>query len=426
MENVRRMFPGEIVIIDDDVNNSETDINKIKNYLAENRFPILAFEGIPLATELEDHKIGFVICDWKFNGIEEDYNAETVIDFLNQITKDRLIPIFICTTFDKAAIEEYLLDPKGCTKYKKNCASCIFIVKKDEIMDESIFKVVNNWINENPSIKVMKAWEKSIELAKERMFSDLYIESEYWPMILYKSFKEDGSDTNYEMGQFLTRSLLARASGTYVFDSLASIDLKEIELLKILDSERTIYYNETSITPETPIYTGDIFEFEGKNFINIKRQCDLIRGNKNLYMLNINDAGKMSDNPIMLSEDKQVLTIFGKDYNLSNKSPKNINNAINVAFSKTNALHNGKFLEKVYEVIMPCVCHYEVCRIDLRTLDVIGIEQVQQNYKRVARLLEPYIYIITEKFASYISSKGTMRTPEALLTHKFIYNCNDD
>lgn len=46
--------------------------------------------------------------------------------------------------------------------------------------------------------------------------------------------------------------------------------------------------------------------------------------------------------------------------------------------------------------------------------------------KRVARLLEPYINIVTEKFGSYISSKGVMRTPETLLTHKFIYNETDE
>ena len=84
---------------------------------------------------------------------------------------------------------------------------------------------------------------------------------------------------------------------------------------------------------------------------------------------------------------------------------------------------NQDFLEKINEVIIPCVCHLDVCKIDLRSLRVISVANLKTDYKRKARLLEPYISIVTEKFASYISSKGTMRTPESLLTHKFI--CQD-
>lgn len=70
-----------------------------------------------------------------------------------------------------------------------------------------------------------------------------------------------------------------------------------------------------------------------------------------------------------------------------------------------------------------CVCHLDVCKISLRSLRVISVANLKTDYKRKARLLEPYISIVTEKFASYITSKGTMRTPESLLTHKFI--CQD-
>lgn len=70
--------------------------------------------------------------------------------------------------------------------------------------------------------------------------------------------------------------------------------------------------------------------------------------------------------------------------------------------------------------------HLNVCRINLRSLKVISIETLKTDYKRKARLLEPYINIVTEKFATYVSSKGTMRTPEALLTHKFLIRDIDE
>lgn len=103
-----------------------------------------------------------------------------------------------------------------------------------------------------------------------------------------------------------------------------------------------------------------------------------------------------------------------------------LNKALNTAFEKTNALYQGKFLEKTNEVILPCVYHLDVCRINLKSLNVVSLENLKNGYKRKARLLEPYINIVTEKFSTYISSKGTMRIPDSLLTHKYIYKNTDE
>ncbi len=428
MENIRKMFKGEILIIDDEVNDLETDICKIKCYLESNRFPVRAYEAIPLIDEIVALNIAFVICDWKFIDADEDENARNVIEFLNELTQDKLIPVFICTTIEKPTIKAYLSADGGCKKFKDNDASCVFVVDKSEIKDEKIFEVINNWLNKNPSIKTMKSWENSIDRAKEKLFSDLYNESEYWPLVLYQSFETDGDDPNEGMGQFLSRNLFSRVSDTYSFEKflLPESEEKDIDLLKILNRERTLYYMDDAITDDTVLHTGDIFESEEKSYINIKRQCDLIRGNKNVYLLDLKFAGSMSDAPIRLSEDKKVLSILGKNYSIADKTVQNINNCLDNAFSKTNALHQGKFLEKVFEVIIPCVYKYDVCKIDLRSLNVIPVDELKENYKRKARLLEPYINIVTEKFASYVSSKGAMRTPEALLTHKFFYDVKDD
>lgn len=421
MENVRKTFKGDILIVDDEVNDVESDIYQIRKYLESNKFPINACESFPDTDELNCYNIAFIICDWKFNDGDEALNAEIVIDFLNKITEDRLIPVFICTTIDKSLVKDYLTTKNGCKKYKDNNASCIFVVNKDEIKNEKIFEVINNWLQNNPSIKTMKAWEKSIDCAKEKLFSDLYNESEFWPLVLYQSFQTDGDDPKEEMGQFLSRNLFSRVSGTYEFEELPSRTLSDIELRNILDGERTFYYKDETISDDTFLYTGDIFESKEKLYINIKRQCDLMRQNEDVYLLSLESAGKICNSPIQLSDNKDCLQILGKDYNLANKSVKNINEALNSAFGKTNAFYQGKFLEKIHEVIIPCVCHLEVCRINLRSLSVISLEKLKDDYKRKARLLEPYISIVTEKFASYFSSKGTMRTPDALLTHKFIY-----
>lgn len=428
MENVRRNFPGEIVIIDDEINEEESEIYEIREYLLKNRFPVLSYESVPDVTELKEHKIGFIICDWRFSAFTEEMNAKLVIQFLNSVTENMFVPIFICTTLSKDSLEEYLVAEHGCKKYKRNEASCIFIVEKSDIKGDKIFTAINTWMTHNPSVKTMKEWEHVLDVAKEKMLSSMYDETEFWPIILYKSFKDDGEDPSDGIGQFLTRSLVSWVGHTYKFDDYDHIELDQQDIKKILEYERTFYYPEEDrdITSTSIIYTGDIFEHDNKKYINIKRQCDLMRGNNSLYLLSLNKAGKLSDHPIRLSADRSKLCIVGKNYSLGDGELNSINHALDEAFSKTNTMHNGKFLEKVFEVIIPCICDYEVCKIDLRSLSVVSMKDIEDKYKRVARLLEPYINIVTEKFGSYISSKGSMRTPETLLTHRFIYDEKDE
>lgn len=203
MENVRRNFPGEIVIIDDEINDELSEIYEIKEYLCKNRFSVLSYESIPNVAELKEHKIGFIICDWRFSSFREDRNAEIVIQFLNEITESMFAPIFICTTLSKNTLEEILLAENGCKKYKGNDASCIFIVEKSNIKDDKIFTAINTWMEHNPSVKTMKEWERVLDVAKEKMLSAMYSETEFWPNILYKSFEEDGEDPSDGIGQFL-------------------------------------------------------------------------------------------------------------------------------------------------------------------------------------------------------------------------------
>ena len=69
----------------------------------------------------------------------------------------------------------------------------------------------------------------------------------------------------------------------------------------------------------------------------------------------------------------------------------------------------------------------KVVMIDLKELDIVKFESVEfKQYERVARLLEPYISIVTDKFAAYMSSKGSMRIPEELFTEKFFIDNSED
>lgn len=430
IEYIKKMFVGEILIVDDQVDEEYTDAYMIANYLREQKFSVLAKDTFPDINDLAGHKLSMVICDWLFKkNNDDDDNAREVIGFLNKVQLKEFIPIFLCTSLDKRDVEEYLVNKKyNCTRYKKNDASSIFIVKKGDIKNEKLFEFLEGWLLKNPSVKLLKEWEISLEIAKNNMFNDLYNASEYWPWVLAKTYKEDEEKNIGEsMGEFVTKNLLSRISDYYIEEIIPDSSV-DISVEAVLEGERCYYYPDSSITTMTSFKTGDILKREHDWYIVIKRQCDLNRNkNSNLYVLKMSEIKKVGVNPISISEDKKSIHIYNKEYLLDDVDISVINEQLDKIYSKTKVLHRGKILETNSQVIIPCVCGKKVVSIELKELSLIEFENGNiEQYERIARLLEPYISIVTEKFASYMSSKGSMRIPEELFTEKYFIDANEE
>lgn len=420
IEYIKKMFVGEILIVDDQVYEEYTEACVMADYLKKQGFSVIEKETFPVENELAGHKLSMVICDWMLlKGNEED-NAQAVINFLNKIQSKEFIPIFICTSFDRNVVEQYLTDSKyNCKNYKANAASSIIIVRKEDIKNEKIFDFLTEWLLKNPSVKLLKEWEKSLEIAKNHMFNELYNASEYWPWVLAKTYHEDGEkDIGESMGEFVTKNLLSRISEYCIEDVIADANV-DIDVATVLEGERCLYYQDNAVTSQTSFKTGDILKKDNRWYIIIKRQCDLNRiQNDNLYVLKMSELKNVGVEPIAVSADGKTICIFNKMYPLDEADINTINEQLSEAYSKTRVLHKGKILEINSQVIIPCVCGKKVVSIDLTGLSCIEIKDIEQ-YERIARLLEPYISIVTDKFAFYMSSKGSMRTPTELFTKKY-------
>lgn len=146
-----------------------------------------------------------------------------------------------------------------------------------------------------------------------------------------------------------------------------------------------------------------------------------------MYVLKMLEIKQTSNTPISINFDENTIQILENNYKLDGTKRNKINKQLKDVFSKTRVLHKGKILETAFQVIIPCVCHKKVVMIDLKELDIVKFESVEfKQYERVARLLEPYISIVTDKFAAYMSSKGSMRIPEELFTEKFFIDNSED
>lgn len=180
IDYIKKMFVGEILIVDDEVNEEYTDAWEIAEYLKEQNFSVITKDTFPNSNELAGHKLSMVICDWMFKRGDDDGNAREVIAFLNKVQSKEFIPVFICTSLAKIDVERYLANfDYNCTRYKKNEASSIFVVKKGDIKNDRLFDFLKGWLQNNPSVKLLKEWEISLEVAKNSMFNELYNASEY-------------------------------------------------------------------------------------------------------------------------------------------------------------------------------------------------------------------------------------------------------
>ena len=420
IEYIKKMFVGEILIVDDQVYEEYTDAYVMADYLKKQEFSVITKDTFPAENALAGHKLSMVICDWMFKENDEDGNAKIVIEFINKVQSKEFIPVFICTSFKKNTVEKYLTDSEfNCKNYKTNAASSIIIVKKEDIKNEKIFDFLKEWLMKNPSVKLLKEWEKTLEIAKNNMFNALYSASEYWPWVLAKAYKEDEEKNIGEsMGEFVTKNLLSRISEYDIEEVIPDANV-DIDVATVLEGERCFYYQNNIVTDQTAFKTGDILKKEDELYIVVKRQCDLNRNeNDNLYVLKITELKNVGVEPIFVGEDGKTIHIFDKKYLLGETDINKVNKQLNDAFSKTRVLHRGKILELSSQVIIPCVCGKKAISIDLKELVLIEYTVIGQ-YERIAKLLEPYISIVTDKFAFYISSKGSMRTPEELFTKKY-------
>ena len=422
--NVKKLFVGEILIVDDEIQKEGSEISFIVEHLENKGFSVLKKETFPTLEDLECHKISMVICDWMFLGryVDGDLNAEAVIGFINRVQSKFFVPVFICTGTQKENVEQYLMNPDFmCETYKNNGASSIFIVNKEEIKGDLIFSFLNNWLEKNPSVKLMKEWEISIENVKNKMFTDLYKTSEYWPCVLAKNFKEDEEQNIPEaMGEFVTKNLLSRICD-YDISEIADGENAEVDMEVVLEGERCYHYENTTVGRTTAFKTGDILQKDEALFIVIKRQCDLNREeNSNLYVLKMQELATIGENPIAVDMEKNEICILSTSYKLDKSKEKKINKELDRAFEKTRVLFRGKIIETVSQVIIPCICGKKAVSINLKELEHINLtEDELGQYIRRARLLEPYCSIVVDKFAAYMSSKGSMRTPKELFTGKY-------
>ncbi len=436
--DVGELFQGIAVIIDDEINNPESTISRIREFIQNKNIPVAVFNEIPrqeIVPALSD--VSFIILDWDFINRSLDIDGEERLDipaelqanqeadllaFIKALLEKVFVPVFIFTAKPVDRIKEKLREEKLWTGKKQDR---IFIQQKNDINEEGLlFGAMEKWLKEMPSVYVLKEWEKVFSKNKNAMFLELYGYSPNWVNIIWNLLKNDSIEHKHEFGDFVTRSLNNRIS-EYSFDEeIISISQEPSidEISHVIEGERFLKYTNQP----SQAYTGDLFKQDEEYFLNIRAQCDLSRKDKNgnydpcLYYIKGKKLNKQDivTNDIELKNDETLYFNNNRCFTLKElseicRSKNKLKNFNENFYKNSNSIpfHKGAFLERNNKVIIGCVAGENAIQFDL--------ELFQEKFsslkdKRIGRILPPYITRIQQKCAQYMVREGVMPVPKEL------------
>lgn len=399
LEKLKKFFAGIAVVIDDEINKQNSSIRAIIDQIRSGGCHVVELSKLPEDDDDLSNLRGasFFVMDWQLEPslisdaegtltrIQLPRGAEKAADkkklnFLSKLTQERLAPMFIFTSENIENVKEVLSSDEKL--YVEGQPTHILVESKENVKSKEVFNVLADWLNRTPSALVLKTWEQEYEKAKNDMFFDFYAKSVDWPVLLWKTFDDDGIPASDELGRLITRIIFSRMTpfhlemGRFIkppptqADEIASYRGK---LLQVLEGERFVPakgLHADSIAP------GDVFKVNGKFYINIRPDCDCIaRGGEDDITLYVLRGEKISA--------KKADTFLDREY--------------------------GTLREKDSEAAVFAMHQGESIVFNLKNLESRKWSEVRD--KRIGRLLPPFLTRLQQRYASYLQRPGLPKIP---------------
>ena len=268
---ILELFKGIVVIIDDKINDTSSKIFEIKQEIEKKDISVVCYDSIPAIEKISSFSnASFIILDWSFSDLDGNGDLderismgatnkkdeeERIIELIKRINNDFFIPLFIFSDETEENIKEKISE--------REVLERIFVRQKSSFSKENLFKEIEKWVMENPSVYVLKKVENNLFETKHKMFIEMNKNSSEWVKIVWDLLKKDSSnDFNQEFGNFLTRSIFNRVKNyefneNYMNNLGKEEEKKKEELIKIIQSERFITNNKNDYKQA---YTGDLYK----------------------------------------------------------------------------------------------------------------------------------------------------------------------
>lgn len=396
------LFKGVAVVIDNGIGSEELVDKIIGNIRTSGGHVITKLELPEPDYDLEHFaRVSFFIMDWNLKSVDGapldasvpmpaglmKSMVEENIAFLQRISASRHAPVVIFTNQEPQEVLDALeADPE---LHRRAQANHILIKRKTEVVDK-LYEVLEGWAKETPSVLTLKTWERSYLKAANDLFVDLHDRHTFWPVMMWQTFDDDETPPAMEMGRLLNRLVESRM-GPLELDLSAFIPVIEEQkatdeagyrtsMYKVLEGERFV---RDERLPGNLWAPGDVFSYEPEQgnttyWMNIRAECDCLRGNDDLllYLLQVK---KVED------AEKDVDPKFG-----------------NFTTEKDN------------EAIVYAMFDGTTYSIKFKDMKLKKVKDIKKEFKRVGRLLPPFLTRAQQRYASYVQRPGVPRVPKVL------------
>ncbi len=410
MGDLKELFKGISVVIDDQVNDSNTEIAQLMAALEQEHCHVVKLGSLPDPAATNNlNGASLFILDWNLHPIDEvqegvripdrlrkEYELKN-IEFLKNLKEVQFAPVFIFTHEDidhvKAVLKENDL-------IKDDDGDYIFVMGKNAVLDKGLFETLAEWINGHPSAYVLRKWDRAYAKAKNSLFGEFYQNSRFWPIVIWETHLADGVSPSIELGNLISRNIDSRMHPVD-FDRkiLAEIHKHQIEKIgadeikSVLAGERFI---KNDFLDQSSYSTGDVFKKNAKKYyINIRPECDcVVREGDGA------DLATLYVIPGSPVTDSQLSDCFNPTY--------------------------GSIIEPDEASLVFSVYDGKTIRFNFKELKILTVKELNEDgYKRVGRLIPPYVTRLIQRYAAFTQRSGLPRIPEKAIPQKIDTPCID-
>lgn len=388
--NEQDLHRGVAVVIDEEVNDAEEGdvISVIVKKIESRNIPLCKYERLKDARLCLQNlnTISFLVLDWKLIKSQENVvipdallrqNERSNVEFLKHFKTLCFAPVFIFTNEPVEEIERILVK-EGLMRGDPKLDFIHIRQKRDLTKGDSLFDAINTWINANPTIYTIKAWERGFFKARNDVFWFLFEKSPVWPKIILKSFRDDMIDESSNMNEVFHNLIRSRIPVNKLDVSAIEAFTGEVNKDEIKDVIRGTMYLEKENIPDD-VRPGDVYKEGGKFLLNIQPECDTVQGRT----------------------DGEVYVLVG-----SRLSSGQIKSKYNSGL--------GIIIEQNNEVILFGMEGNDFVNFPLKSIRIMKVDE-ELKKRRFCRLLHPYINHVQQRFSAYVGRFGLPRLPKDVL-----------
>lgn len=221
MSELKSLFRGIAVLIDDEVKVKDSEIDLLAKQIEADNCHVIRIPELPTDEQLTTlTEAAFFILDWNLHNIQLEAgiagdlplvqrppqlakaHVTDNIEFLKKIRQRRFAPVFIFTNEDPETVKQALSD-EGL--FRDGPSDHIFVQGKAAVLEDGVFQILAEWIKGHPSAYVLKRWEAAYANTRNSFFVDFYSLSHLWPVVLWQTYSDDHVSEAAELTSMIGR-----------------------------------------------------------------------------------------------------------------------------------------------------------------------------------------------------------------------------